>query len=63
MLVRYCDQCVSGTEVCVAFTEDVNPRCYDILDKFDPTGCGGLCLPLKGHAEPICSRLGFNAFR
>ncbi|XP_073993369.1 uncharacterized protein [Rhodnius prolixus] len=49
----------SDDEVCVALEGDQVPYCRSILDKADPTGCGGLC---KLDVE-ICHRLTHNAFR
>ncbi|KAJ8939322.1 hypothetical protein NQ314_011180, partial [Rhamnusium bicolor] len=38
-----CSQCTPSQEVCLKIQEDEKPKCVNILDKNDPTGCGGLC--------------------
>ncbi|KAL3270992.1 hypothetical protein HHI36_021495 [Cryptolaemus montrouzieri] len=39
----YCIHCTNN-QVCLKTEEIEKPKCIDIVDKLDPTGCGGLCL-------------------
>ncbi|XP_074029553.1 uncharacterized protein isoform X2 [Leptinotarsa decemlineata] len=39
----FCNDCISGVEVCLKVEETGKPRCVLAADWNDPTGCGGLC--------------------
>lgn len=38
-----CGFCKPSIEVCLKFNETSKPACVEVLDKKDPTGCGGHC--------------------
>ncbi|KAL1502556.1 hypothetical protein ABEB36_007681 [Hypothenemus hampei] len=42
LMQPYCYNC-SKDEVCIKIDEITKPNCVKMLDKRDPTGCGGLC--------------------
>ncbi|KAJ8956295.1 hypothetical protein NQ318_015031 [Aromia moschata] len=44
----FCGHCDLRFQVCLKIQETDRPRCVRIVDKNDPTGCGGLC-PINTH--------------
>ncbi|XP_045469278.1 sortilin-related receptor-like [Harmonia axyridis] len=41
--ISYCTNCTEN-HVCFKTEETEKPKCVEISDKHDPTGCGGLCI-------------------
>lgn len=40
---KYCGNCTEK-QICFKTEETEKPKCVDITDYHDPTGCGGLCI-------------------
>lgn len=38
-----CYECLDHDEICLKTSEEEPPKCFQPLDRRDPTGCGGLC--------------------
>ncbi|KAK9887585.1 hypothetical protein WA026_023470 [Henosepilachna vigintioctopunctata] len=39
----YCSNCTKE-QVCMKIEETSKPKCFNVVDEHDPTGCGGICL-------------------
>lgn len=48
-----CQKCERNEEICLNIIESEEPVCRKIVDKKDPTGCGGLCKINKEYCKVL----------